>query len=671
MSRAAILGAVVSFVLALALYGITSARDLMLVDSAELALSCATGSVPHPPGFPLYFLLGRAACAISPATPIRTMNLLSAVCGAVSVAFVFLLVERMIAWACASARRASEPRLRLLAAAAAAAAWATARNPWTWAGVTEVYALNAALAAAAWAFGWAACAQVAERSGNGRGFAIAAAAAAALGLANHHATALVVAPPLLVLALLGAPSILRARWFWIAAVASLGFTLALYLVLIVAGRTERGLDWGGIRDVPLLVRHVLGRQYHVQFTHVPGESAFVAREFFGELLRGPGIPTAIVLLAGLALALAALRRRAAFVAPLAFLVAAVAANLTLSLAYVVGPEDRIAYDLPAHLAWCAAAGLGAWGILTRIRGAPAPAAAGAGLVLLIAGWNVVRNAGVCDFREEHVARTFVHETLRDVPAGGVVLIAEWNFGAPYFYMREIEGFRRDVDVIDILMMRRFWYLATLERIMPDLVAASRPQFDAFREQVTLFDLGRPYDQARIQTLYEDLLRRWMEIGIERGAGAWFDWGCATRPDEASWVRGVQSVPDELLIRVLDPRPAAGTVAPSAPDHLLPFSPMDAANLRLPSLEDLGRQPAAGHARHDSTARAVLEGDGDVPPGAGSVDAGGFDARRRLARGSDSRRGARLVSERGCGVGRGAHPRRKVARGATHSRRGRS
>src|SRR5688572_9611404 len=71
--------------LAFLLYAFTAARDLPLVDSGELASVCATGSVPHPPGFPFYWLLGRAACAISPFSAIRTMNLFSAFWMALSV----------------------------------------------------------------------------------------------------------------------------------------------------------------------------------------------------------------------------------------------------------------------------------------------------------------------------------------------------------------------------------------------------------------------------------------------------------------------------------------------------------------------------------------------------------------------------------------------------------
>ena len=567
------------------LYAFTAARDLSLVDSGELAAACATGSVPHPPGFPFYWLLGRAACAISPLSAIRTMNLSSAFWMALSAGFLFLLVERMIVVAAASspgsarAEAWSRRDRRIGAAAFAALAYTTSRNPWTWAGVTEVYALNAALLSAAWALAWAGAAQMARKSGNGRRFLIASAMVAALGLANHHATALVAFPPLLVLALLAAPRVLRARWFLLAFILSIAGALALYLLLIPAGQSMRGLDWGGIRNVSLLIRHVMGQQYQLQFGSDAAGAMLVAREFWSSLIADTGIPATLVLLAGIPLAIRAWKGRKAARLPLLFIAVAILANMVLSLAYVVGPEDRIAYDLPAHLTWCAACGIAMWGVLTKLdRGSPRRAlglAAVAGAVVI--AWNGARNYSICNFRDERVARTFVEETLSSVPDESLVLIAEWNFGSPYFYMYDLESYRPRVKVIDILMLRRFWYLGTIERTMPDLVAKSRAEFDAFRDQVTRFDLGQPYDQARIQSLYENLLRTWCRIAHAEG-GAYIDWACALKRDEQGWVQSMSTVPHDLLIRVADPQPAGNPATLRAAQT--PVSPKDAGNLAL-------------------------------------------------------------------------------------------
>jgi hypothetical protein len=109
------------------------------------------------------------------------------------------------------------------------------------------------------------------------------------------------------------------------------------------------------------------------------------------------------------------------------------------------------------------------------------------------------------------------------------------------------------------------------------VAKSRAEFDAFRDQVTRFDLDQPYDKTRIQGLYENLLRAWAKIGAAEG-GAYVDWACALKNEEKGWVQSMQTVPDDLLIRITDPEPPESPRTFSAPQH--PVSPKDARNLAL-------------------------------------------------------------------------------------------
>lgn len=532
---------------AFAFYVSTGAPDLTLVDSGELAMACAQGYVPHPPGFPLYFILGFLACKISPLSPIRTTTLLSALWTALSAGMLVVLVDR--AFLTVSAMRSAS--LRLAVGVAVASLWITSRNPWTWAGVTEVYALNVFLLAGAFATAWAGVREVRAKTGREKSFVVGAAVFAALGLANHNATALVVAPPLLVLVAGLAPTLLRRRWFWVTCAAAVFGAVALYLVLLAAGLRNAGLDWGGIRDLPLLVRHITGQQYHLQLGGNPEEAKFVTGQFWAGIWKEPGLVTALLVALGLPVWAWVSKMRRPVAVTLGFVAAAWLTNWALSVAYVVGPEDRIAYDLPAHFVWCFAAALGLGAVLSR-------PAAGVLTALLIggagAGWNVFQNFKACNFRDERAARTAVEECLGNLPQGSVVFLTEWNLIAPYFYMRDLENYRTDLHVIDVLMLRRFWYLGALERNMPALVAASRPEFDAFREQVTAFDLGKPYDPARIQSSYEALLKKWIEFGLQSG-GAYLDWACAMREDEKSWVRAMTTAPHELLVGIAKMGPA--------------------------------------------------------------------------------------------------------------------
>ena len=84
-------------------------------------------------------------------------------------------------------------------------------------------------------------------------------------------------------------------------------------------------------------------------------------------------------------------------------------------------------------------------------------------------------------------------------------------------------------------------------------------FEAFRAQITRFDLGQPYEANIIQGLYDGVLRTWVELGILRG-GAFVDWASLDRPQEVSWIRTMPYVPDGLLLRFV----ASDRAAPPEP-----------------------------------------------------------------------------------------------------------
>ncbi|MFN8177647.1 MAG: DUF2723 domain-containing protein [bacterium] len=599
--RRPLLGAAAVAAGALLLYLRTAAPDVGLVDSGEFSLVGARGGVPHPPGFPLYRLFAELFAKLPVGSAARGVNLMSTFFAALAAGATFFAAERLLAFveASAGARRGSRPApgasARLFAAAAAALAFATSWNPWTWSAVAEVYSLNVFLVASAWACAWGGLVALAAAPAHGgdrpprRGAAnvppehalhesearerawpwiTAASLFASFGLADHHATAALVFPVFLVMLGLARPALLRTSRLWVTTLLSIALSLSLYLTLIFAARRDPGLGWGGTTTLPLLFRHLTGQQYSQQVGAPLQDSLRVARDFAATLFFGCGIPTSLLALGGI---LSSLLRRAspraaqaAFLAPLALMLL----NLALSTRYIAGPEDRMAYDLPATVAWCLLAALGAHALLRRVAGG-GRALLAASLALVPATWNVVRNLPLCDLRRDHTARVFADEMLGRLPKGAVVVTAEWDLAAPYLYLRHVEGWRTDLHVVDILMMRRFWYLDYLERADPDLVAASRREFDTFRDQIRLFDLGRPYDQAHIQEEYDALMTRWVEIG-RAGGGAFVDWLCPNLPQETSWISRLPAAPDGLMLRFLAP-------GDSLRDR--PIPPCDAVNLR--------------------------------------------------------------------------------------------
>lgn len=146
-------------------------------DSAELIAACAAGGIAHPPGYPLYTLLGWGLCSLHLWDPAYTMNLFSALCGAGSCALV--------------AATSVLGGLGIVASLAGASLYGLALTPWRMAVGAEVFAFHLFLVALfnLVAFLW--YLEPAKRRGYGLALAF------LLGLAlSHHQTIILLLPGL-------------------------------------------------------------------------------------------------------------------------------------------------------------------------------------------------------------------------------------------------------------------------------------------------------------------------------------------------------------------------------------------------------------------------------------------------------------------------------------------
>ncbi|HKQ61790.1 MAG TPA: DUF2723 domain-containing protein, partial [Candidatus Polarisedimenticolaceae bacterium] len=79
---------------ALALFLATSPPTVYFGDGGELIAAAHALGVAHPPGYPLYVVLGHAFLGLPWGEAAWRMNLLSALCGASACGVVALLVRR-------------------------------------------------------------------------------------------------------------------------------------------------------------------------------------------------------------------------------------------------------------------------------------------------------------------------------------------------------------------------------------------------------------------------------------------------------------------------------------------------------------------------------------------------------------------------------------------------
>jgi tetratricopeptide (TPR) repeat protein len=424
-------------ILAFAAYAATLCPTISAGDSGELAVAAATLGIAHPPGYPLWTMLGRVAVLVLPGTPAVSLNLFSAVCAAAAAGLMTVLLTMLTG--------------RTLASAGVALGFAFARSVWTNAVVVEVYALNLLLTIAALT------AAVAARRGRPRLFLLAA-YLLGLGAANHP-FALLAGP--LVLALALGPSRNPAesiddrarRLLPMAGLFLLGLSAYLYLpARWVAGPL---MNWGGIRSLVEIVDHVLRSQYGgLGEAGAKTSYALRLRVFAGVLETS--VPWIVLAAAGLgfvALLRAGHRKRAWLLASFFLVAGPVTAAL---IRYEDKALDRSVisvYFLTAVVAAFLLAGAGvaaieAWAS-RRLARTPALARfAAIAIAAIVPAFVFARHLPFCDRSKSTMAEVYAHAALDPLPPGSRFYGMGDNECFIVYYFHVVEGMRRDIVFAD-------------------------------------------------------------------------------------------------------------------------------------------------------------------------------------------------------------------------------
>jgi hypothetical protein len=503
------------------IYVSTLAPGLTFWDAGELIASAHVLGIPHPPGTPLYVMLGHAwTGALGPIMGVaRAMNLLSACCTALAGAATAWIV----------ARRSQSGHAGWMGLAAALCA-GTMMSAWSNATETEVYAVALLHAVAM----LVAASRVGDEHSHDRDrWLLLTAYLIALAPAVHL-SALVAAPAAIVLAsrdqlgsgtgpwqprriallagsLVAAAGVGRAD----AVMLSAGIALALasfarrrasvrdaveivvlvavassaLVMLLVRARHDPPINQGDPSTVRALLDVVARRQYDVasvlpRQAPVWWQAANLIQyvDWQAAMSWGRGVVTspARVIAAVVWLALGwegfrALRRDSRGLADaLAMLLLSgtigVAAYLNLKVGASLGwgwladsvpheARERDYFFVLGFWAWGCLAGCGAV-MLARARRWPGSAG------LLAAALPIVGNWTSADRSREptaSAARHFAVSLLEGAPLNGVLFVDGDNDTYPLWYAQHVEGIRRDVLTVTIPLLPASWYPAELSR----------------------------------------------------------------------------------------------------------------------------------------------------------------------------------------------------------------
>lgn len=438
--------------LAVLLYVLTAARDIVVGDTPELITAAVTLGVPHPPGYPLYTMLGHLF-SLLPVGPIPfRVNLLSVTCDALAVGVVYLTALRLSGgrWA------------------AAAAALILAVTPvfWKWSLVSEVFPLNNLLASILIYLLVAWCEKPART-----GFLIAAAFVSGLALTNHQTIVLLAPACFFILwrgraVLWSRPQVL----FFCGAAFCLG--LLPYLYVFWASARHPVYNWGNVsslRDLAVLIaRRSYGSGSLVSVVEYRGGSS-LSRIIALSVSFGP--------LAGALTVLGAIQayrkvRWYVWFCLIAFAFAGLFFVSITELNLATAPHALFVLERFFILSHVVLAPLLAFGLLFIAKFIASPIWRRiliTGLGLGVVGTTVLLNYRRIDQSQNHVARSFGQDVFASVGPDSMLLARGDAVVLPLVYLRQVEGLRRDVRLILLPLLPADWYVRQVREQYPDLV----------------------------------------------------------------------------------------------------------------------------------------------------------------------------------------------------------
>ena len=134
---------ILSFIIPMVIYLITMAPTTSFWDCGEFIACSVTLGVPHPPGTPLFLLLGNVFSNFPTFTDIGArVNLISPIASALAVMFLYLIIVQLITRLLNSKERESKHKIIQISAFIAALTFGVTDSHWFNAVETEVYSLS-------------------------------------------------------------------------------------------------------------------------------------------------------------------------------------------------------------------------------------------------------------------------------------------------------------------------------------------------------------------------------------------------------------------------------------------------------------------------------------------------------------------------------------------------
>ncbi|MFC1680180.1 DUF2723 domain-containing protein [Pseudomonadota bacterium] len=446
----------VVMLITLVVYVLTLCPTIAGWDSGELVTVAYTMAVAHPPGYPLYTMIGKLFTLLpfGGENIAWKLNLFSAVSGSLAAGFIFAGVFRWTGY--------------IAAALLAAGLFAFSPLVWRFTVIAEVFAFNNLLVSILFYLSirfWQ------ERS---REIAMLGALVLGLGLSHHHTIVFVGAPLVLWVLYVGGKGLLNPKTFCML-LGLLGLGLLPYLYLPVAAAHNLAESWGDTSTWNGFWEHVFRKEYgSLRLVAHSGEGSLFlvgVKHYFTALFVEVffiGIPIALV-------ALWSIIRRRRGVGPevLWFCIWAFytvvfhyLANLDIRRTDSPGYDIHVRFWMEPNLVFCVLIGWGFAQLIPRFRGVKQ-------VVWITLSLFVITGHAAYSLSKQYQYRNtmiydFAKQVLDHLPQGAIYLSRGDLEASSLMYLQQSEGYRKDVITLNREILKSSWAYRTIHKLYPDV-----------------------------------------------------------------------------------------------------------------------------------------------------------------------------------------------------------
>jgi hypothetical protein len=120
--------------------------------------------------------------------------------------------------------------------------------------------------------------------------------------------------------------------------------------------------------------------------------------------------------------------------------------------------------------------------------------------------QLIMNFSENDRSDDVTVKEYTQFIANNLEPNAVILSSQWDYWlSAFWYKQRIEGLREDVTIIDKELLRRTWYLPHLKLLYPKAINPCNDAINSYKEQLELFEHGKPYNPAEIQKRFISMI----------------------------------------------------------------------------------------------------------------------------------------------------------------------